>query len=185
VDEDFARVEITWTPGGTTAVEVPRGTTTQEITGLTNGTAYTFTVKSVDNTGNKSTGETVTATPAAPNYNALLAEVEAALDGAAGPNDGSEASKAIPLTVSLDLVNYINWFNLLESKSLYVSLIITGSGRIRHNAFQGNSYLTAVSGAGITGIGFGAFYHCTALETVSLPAATDIGRGAFDSCTAL
>jgi uncharacterized repeat protein (TIGR02543 family) len=62
-DSDFASVEITATPV-ITAITVAKGTNTAVITGLTNGTAYTFTVKSVDTTGNKSTGATASTTPA-------------------------------------------------------------------------------------------------------------------------
>jgi hypothetical protein len=64
-DEDFAKVLITWTPGGTDSVEVVKGTTTYEVTSLANGTPYTFTVKTVDTTGNESDGVTTTATPEA------------------------------------------------------------------------------------------------------------------------
>jgi len=61
-DADFSSVEISGS--GITTVTVTAGTTTRVIAGLVNGTTYTFTVKSVDATGNKSAGATATARPA-------------------------------------------------------------------------------------------------------------------------
>jgi hypothetical protein len=69
-DADLDHVEITWTPDGISPVSVPKGTLTKTITGLTNGTAYTFTVKAVDTAGNKSGGVSSAAlTPLAPTGN--------------------------------------------------------------------------------------------------------------------
>jgi uncharacterized protein YjdB len=62
-DADLDQIEITWTPGGTTPVNVAKGAQTYTITGLTNGTAYTFTVKAVDTAANKNSGATATVTP--------------------------------------------------------------------------------------------------------------------------
>jgi hypothetical protein len=64
-DEDFHHVVITWTPGGTDPVSVTKRAETYTATSLINDTTYTFTVKTVDATGNKSTGVTATATPTA------------------------------------------------------------------------------------------------------------------------
>ncbi len=47
-DTDFAGVEITYTPGGETALELPKGTVKQEITNLDNNTLYEFTIKTID-----------------------------------------------------------------------------------------------------------------------------------------
>jgi hypothetical protein len=63
-DADLDSVEITWTPGNGSA-SVLKGIETYTAEGLTNGTEYTFTVKSKDNAEKLSDGETVTATPAA------------------------------------------------------------------------------------------------------------------------
>lgn len=57
VDADFSKVEITYTPGNGN-VEINKGVQTAAITSLTNGTAYTFTIRTVDETGNRSTGVT-------------------------------------------------------------------------------------------------------------------------------
>jgi chitodextrinase len=65
-DTDFHHVEITFTPevtGVTQPITVAKGIRSRTITGLANGTAYTFTVKAVDDSGNKSEGASITATP--------------------------------------------------------------------------------------------------------------------------
>lgn len=56
VDQDFNKVIITYAPGGTTAIEVGKGTQTAIVTGLSNGTEYVFTIKTVDASGNTSAG---------------------------------------------------------------------------------------------------------------------------------
>ncbi|GHT89733.1 hypothetical protein FACS1894137_19090 [Spirochaetia bacterium] len=58
-DSDFAKAVIAY---GTESLTVAKGTQTAVITGLTNGTAYTFTVKTVDTAGNSSAGISKTAT---------------------------------------------------------------------------------------------------------------------------
>ena len=67
-DGDFAEVRISWAPvdGEAQPVTVAAGTTSRSITGLTNGTLYTFTVVSVDDSGNPSAGESVNASPLSP-----------------------------------------------------------------------------------------------------------------------
>jgi uncharacterized repeat protein (TIGR02543 family) len=69
-DADFAKVEITFTPAkdGIGFVAVDKGTSARTIGSLANGTVYTFTVKSVDEAGNKSAGVSATATPRVPVY---------------------------------------------------------------------------------------------------------------------
>jgi hypothetical protein len=67
-EADMASISISWNGGGTDSVA--KGTQSKTIEGLTNGTAYTFTLKAVDAAGNESAGVSVTATPVAP-VNAL------------------------------------------------------------------------------------------------------------------
>ena len=55
-DDDFKNVKITYIPGGNTAIEVLKGVQTCNISGLTNGTEYTFTIKTVDAANNESAG---------------------------------------------------------------------------------------------------------------------------------
>ncbi|GHV90863.1 hypothetical protein AGMMS50268_13660 [Spirochaetia bacterium] len=66
-DSGFDHVEITWTPADGTPVTPqtpPRGTGQPlTISGLTNGTAYTFTLKTVYTDGTISAGTSIVATP--------------------------------------------------------------------------------------------------------------------------
>jgi hypothetical protein len=64
-DSDFKEVQIGFSPGGTTPYVLPKGTNTADIGGLTNGTSYTFTLKTVDTSYNLSNGQTVTVIPTA------------------------------------------------------------------------------------------------------------------------
>ena len=68
-DDDFDHVVITFTP--TVAeisqpISVSKGTQTSNFTGLTNDTTYTFTLKTVDNSDNRSSGLTISVTPEIP-----------------------------------------------------------------------------------------------------------------------
>ncbi|MFO8063446.1 MAG: fibronectin type III domain-containing protein, partial [Spirochaetia bacterium] len=64
---DLDHIEITWSPqhGEGQPKTVAAGAQETDITGLTNDTPYTFTVRTVDTSDNTSTGETASATPAA------------------------------------------------------------------------------------------------------------------------
>ncbi|GHU86717.1 hypothetical protein FACS189476_00440 [Spirochaetia bacterium] len=62
-DWDFKNVVITYMNGTAQSVTVPKGTQTAVISGLINGTLYTFTVKTVDTTGNISDGNTIAEHP--------------------------------------------------------------------------------------------------------------------------
>lgn len=61
-DGDFSNVEITYSGGSVTTSGSSR-----TITGLNNGTNYTFTVRAYDNAGNASSSRSVSATPQANN----------------------------------------------------------------------------------------------------------------------
>ena len=67
------------------------------------------------------------------------------------------------------------------------TLTVTGSGVISANAFAFNSKIVrAEIGAGVTGIGLGAFFKCANLEAVTLPAGlTTLGTAAFADCEKL
>lgn len=59
-DEDLEVVEITSVPGDN-RIQVGKGEQTATIRNLTNGTAYTFTLRTIDNSGNRSNGITTQA----------------------------------------------------------------------------------------------------------------------------
>ncbi len=66
-DLTLDHVEITWSPNAPAEpVVVPLGAIVRAADGLTNGTAYTFSITAVDHTGNRSSEETITVTPADP-----------------------------------------------------------------------------------------------------------------------
>jgi hypothetical protein len=67
-DVDFVSVEISWSPGGSGTLSIEKGALQASITGLSDGTAYTCTLKTVDAAGNKSAGSSVIATPCAVMY---------------------------------------------------------------------------------------------------------------------
>jgi hypothetical protein len=89
-DSDFIGVEISISPAiNRSPFTVDKGVETKEITSLTNGTAYTFTVKTKDDMGNKSSGVSDTATPitgivAKPTYihKGTVMKLNCATDGA-------------------------------------------------------------------------------------------------------
>ncbi len=67
-DSDFSKVKVSWTPGDAGSVRefsgAPGEDMRESITGLTNGTMYTFTIKSIDIESNEqSTGKTVSELP--------------------------------------------------------------------------------------------------------------------------
>jgi len=61
-DEDLKEYSITYSPDGE-LLTLAAGIVTHTFTGLTNGTSYTFTIKSRDNGGNLSEGVSTTAVP--------------------------------------------------------------------------------------------------------------------------
>ncbi|GHV88103.1 hypothetical protein AGMMS50267_04630 [Spirochaetia bacterium] len=127
-DGDFAGVEITFYPtagGVTQPIPVTPGTQTRTISGLSNDTLHTFTVKTKDTTGNKSAGTIKTVTPAAvaATYSISLNQTgphifPAAFVGYTGGDYAAKASKRVAIT---------NTGNQ-ETGALTVSLSGTGSG---------------------------------------------------------
>lgn len=66
-DTDFTKVVIAYTPNGSMPVEIGKGAQTAVITGLSNNTEYVFTIKTVDASGNESSGvNSDPITPSAP-----------------------------------------------------------------------------------------------------------------------
>ncbi len=62
---EFESIRITWGPGNGGPTAIAKGVETGEITGLANGTEYTFSVATVDAGGNQSEAVAATATPLA------------------------------------------------------------------------------------------------------------------------
>lgn len=64
-DADFVGVEISGSPGIETST-IAKGSLTKTFTGLSNGVLYTFIAKTIDASGNKSSGTTISTTPEEP-----------------------------------------------------------------------------------------------------------------------
>jgi hypothetical protein len=193
-------------------IMVPRGVETHTVTGLVNGTTYTFTVTALDGAGNRSDGISL---DAAPGYSdpdtGTLNDIAAHLANAAG---GADADHPVPLVAALNLA--ANWEALLltiqaagkyvdldlsacavdiafnldtaanTGEQYIVSLILPGMAEsIFGHIFSYSSALKSVSGAKVLTISPEAFRGCVALTTVSLPKATDIASGAFRDCASL
>lgn len=84
-----------------TSMMVPQGAGGTYVSGLTNGTEYTFTVKTVDTSGNKSAGVTVKAAPAAEETLkiALTAEVPHE-NGYAGNKSNTKVTVTVNITTA-------------------------------------------------------------------------------------
>ena len=86
-DEDLAGFTVTYTPGNGEEAITNSTQTSITITGLTNDTEYTFTIQTVDETGNSSDGVSATGTPVsadlpptnATNFEAVPADTEVVL----------------------------------------------------------------------------------------------------------
>ena len=67
--QDFSHVQLLFSPtvsGVSQPIIIQKGTTTYSQAGLTNGTSYTFTLRSVDEAGNLSSGSIISQTPSNP-----------------------------------------------------------------------------------------------------------------------
>ena len=65
-DNDLENIEISYTPGTNPTLTQTAGIESMTVSGLTNGTAYAFAVKTVDEEGNKSEAVDISAIPNPP-----------------------------------------------------------------------------------------------------------------------
>lgn len=65
-DPDLARIEVSYSPGSDVTLSQAAGSNGITVSGLTNGTVYTFSVVTVDETGNKSQAVDIAALPNTP-----------------------------------------------------------------------------------------------------------------------
>jgi hypothetical protein len=124
-------------------ISVAKGTQTKTITGLTNGTTYTFTVKAVDTVGNESGGVSESATPLAMvNALNLTGKVIAPVSGSA------------PNTTAIDEPQYtgaIAWQK--DDGSSFSGNFTTGT------VYKAIVTLTAKTGFTFTGVGANSFSY--------------------------
>ncbi|GHV88905.1 hypothetical protein AGMMS50267_12650 [Spirochaetia bacterium] len=148
-DSDFAKAVITYTPGTVPAVEVTKGTQTATITGLTNETEYTFTVKTVDTIGNTSAGTTKTATPSSwPSY--TLVSIPAGTVTVSTGNFGGPFINASSTNVPVPAfkmgeteVTYELWYAVKEWAKTNKGYIFANEGCEGHDGTAGAAPTTA------------------------------------------
>jgi hypothetical protein len=202
-DADLDHIEITWTPDDDTTVTVPAATGMKTVTGLANGMEYTFTVKAVDTAGNKSAGETETATPAD-----TLNSVAAVAYHLAAASGGANAADPVPLPVNLELSD-TGWEDLLsaiDGADKYVALDLSACARgtqssgngLRANgtfdpgtANTGEPYVTALTlpdaaeSIQAGDISNPVFKNFTALTELNGENVVTVGNYAFRACHSL
>jgi hypothetical protein len=207
-DSDFARVEITHNQsGGGTAKTVNKGTNSYTWTSLTNGTAYTFTVKTVDSTGNKSAGTTKAATPAnySPSGGIVPGDLQAAIEAAAtAQGKGGDADNPVVITIGgsgsgTAATDIGKLYEAIASAGKFVSLDLSGMTGITEWSYVDNDLATdkivnitlpdkvetLVAGNPNTGAlnsNAGGFDN---LRTVIGAGVTDVGARAFYYCKTL
>jgi chitodextrinase len=104
-DDDLDHIEISWIGGSATAeksMAVDRANS-KTIIDLDGGTAYTFTVKAVDISGNVSHGETATATPIDIGTNITIASAEDWANARIQISTGGNGTSSDPKVYILDI----------------------------------------------------------------------------------
>lgn len=201
-DEDLYQVEISAEPAaGSLANPVYLAAAKGEkgryaVTGLANGTGYTFTVKTIDKALNKSAGVKLEKTVKQGDPTSIAySDLDAYLKNTAS----STAINYITVTgLTADLVEGKDWDKgyripsplgkILKAHSdKRVALTLTALTALGGNAFVDCISLTSVTmPEGITAIGNGAFTNCTALTAVHIGnSVTTIGSNAFTDCISL
>jgi hypothetical protein len=133
-DAGIQSIQITCTAIGLTGT-VPTGVQTYSISGLTNGTGYTVLIKSVDSSGNTSTGITLDITPmvSAPAVHFIYstAELNAVRGGVAGYSSWTLGDMYY-LMADLDLSAYGSWIPLGTAGTPFTG-IFYGNGHTVNN----------------------------------------------------
>jgi hypothetical protein len=168
-DSDFDHIEITHNqPGGTPArVIASNAAKTYTWTPLTNGTAYTFTVKTVDITGNASVGITTTATPIADYYSYELSALSATYPGSAANQIQNFDAGVVNYSFNTDSSHQAGTVDIsVTAKSPVATVSIQVRGE---SAFpDGTTAAVTLPGAGV--------YRFVDI-TVTSPQAADMGLG--------
>lgn len=166
------------------------------VEGLTNGTGYIFTVKTIDKSLNKSTGVKLEKTVKQGDSTSIA---YSDLDDYLKNTASSTAINYITVTgLTADLVEGKDWDKgyripsplgkILKTHSdKRVALTLTALTALGDNAFVDCISLTSVTmPEGITAIGNGTFKSCTGLTDVTIPNSVEsIGREAFTGCASL
>ena len=138
-DEDIFGYEVSYS--GTTAINravvspiaqtsmiVSQGAGGCYVSGLTNGTEYTFTVKTVDTSENKSEGEVVSATPIAPAAGETLRiELSAAVPHENGYN-GNKSNTKVTVTANISTASTVKKVVWKKNGSLIAKTLLADAG---------------------------------------------------------
>ncbi|MDH5718508.1 MAG: DUF1566 domain-containing protein, partial [Spirochaetia bacterium] len=139
-DADFNHVEITWLPSGATIQTVSPGIETYIASSLTHGTSYTFTVNSVDNTGNTS-GTTLTET--AFTDAGSVADDKAALEITYASTDSALAVyQNLGLATLGPSGTIITWAATYTSGGADASAVVAADGTIARPTLTGDKNIT-------------------------------------------
>jgi hypothetical protein len=206
-DADLHHIEIAWSPGGVPVTVAP-GTQTKTVTGLANGTLYTFTVRAADGAGNRSAGETAAAIP----VDTLDSVAAVAAYLAAAPGGTAADPVPLPVGITLDAAGWTELLDAIAAADKYVALDLsacargTGSsgGGLRANgafnpdgtdtdadriAAKGKIVSLALPDAAARilagSFGTSTFEYFTALAEAGGAHVAAIGAYAFDRCAAL
>ncbi len=137
LDEDFEKIEISYL---TNITEVNKGVQSKVISGLTNGTSYTFAIKTIDFNGNKSNGSQISSTPLEPPALAWSNYTVTQLSPSSGTvvistdftnNGGSGtinfSSRVVRLSDNTITSNISNSFNVQPNVQYKITLTCNGS----------------------------------------------------------
>lgn len=123
-DADFAGVQISMNPPEGTLlnpVSLGKDVTSFDVSGLENGKEYTFTVKTVDTSGNKSAGVTKTITPSIIEKSVLQITLE--------PNTTERTNKDVVITVNAttDSASKIKKITYVEGTESNIDTVLAGT----------------------------------------------------------
>jgi len=122
-------MEVTWSPDGLTPQTVATGTETITASSLKNGTAYSFTVRSLDSGGTVTSETVITATPVIPGApaNAVYIYTAAELDDVR-----NNLLDCYILMADIDLSGYTNWVPIGQAGSSFRGTL-DGNGHVISN----------------------------------------------------
>ena len=123
-DTDLAGIQISMNPAtGTLAntISLGKDVTSLNVSGLENGKEYTFTVKTVDTSGNKSAGVTKTITPSIIEKSVLQITLE--------PNTTERTNKDVVITVNAttDSASKIKKITYVEGTESNIDTVLAGT----------------------------------------------------------
>ena len=139
VDEDIFGYEVSYSgsaainravisPIAKTSMMVPQGSGGCYVNGLTNGTEYTFTVKTVDTSENKSDGVTVKATPFAPVAGETLSIVLTAAVPQENGYTGDKSNTTVTVTANITTASTVKKVVWKKNGSLVAKTLLADTG---------------------------------------------------------